>query len=56
MWSLVGDVPTVYGIWGKHELDPGFREELMLVTEHSKADTKEHFKTGHYQVRTSSIQ
>ncbi len=31
MCSLVGDAPTIYGIWGKHELDPGFREELMLA-------------------------
>ena len=31
MSSLVGDAPTIYGIWGKHKLDPGFREELMLA-------------------------
>ena len=31
LWSLVGDAPTIYKIWGKHELDPGFREELMLA-------------------------
>ena len=29
--SLVPELKTVYGVWVRNELDPGFREELMLA-------------------------
>ena len=25
MFSMASEAPTIYQIWGKHELDPGFR-------------------------------
>ena len=47
MWSLVGDVPTIYRIWGKHELDPGFREELMLAV--AKVNDCRYCSWGHQE-------
>lgn len=29
--SLLPETPTLYRVWVKHEIDPGFREELMLA-------------------------
>jgi len=31
MLSFVGQLPTIYKIWQKHEIEAGFREELMLA-------------------------
>lgn len=31
MGSIAANTPTMYKIWVKHDLDPGFREELMLA-------------------------
>ncbi len=29
--SIAANTPTIYKVWVKHDLDPGFREELMLA-------------------------
>jgi AhpD family alkylhydroperoxidase len=29
--SIASNTPTMYKVWVKHDLDPGFREELMLA-------------------------
>ena len=47
MWSLVGDTPTIYGIWGRQELDPGFREELMLAV--AKVNDCRYCSWGHQE-------
>ncbi len=45
--SLVGDAPTLYKVWVKHELDPGFREELMLAV--SKFNDCRYCSWGHHE-------
>jgi AhpD family alkylhydroperoxidase len=45
--SLVPDAPTIYKVWGKHELDAGFREELMLAV--SKLNDCKYCSWGHYE-------
>jgi AhpD family alkylhydroperoxidase len=47
LFSLVGEVPTIYQIWGKHELDPGFREELMLAV--AKMNECRYCTWGHHE-------
>ena len=47
MYSLVGDAPTIYGIWGRQELDPGFREELMLAV--AKVNDCRYCSWGHQE-------
>jgi AhpD family alkylhydroperoxidase len=45
--SLAGEAPTIYQIWGKHELDPGFREELMLAV--AKLNDCRYCSWGHHE-------
>ncbi len=45
--SLAGEAPTIYEIWGKHELDPGFREELMLAV--AKLNDCRYCTWGHHE-------
>ena len=45
--SLAGEAPTIYQIWGKHELDPGFREELMLAV--AKFNECRYCSWGHHE-------
>ena len=45
--SLAGETPTIYQIWGKHELDPGFREELMLAV--AKLNDCRYCSWGHHE-------
>jgi AhpD family alkylhydroperoxidase len=47
LFSLAGEVPTIYEIWGKHELDPGFREELMLAV--AKLNDCRYCSWGHHE-------
>lgn len=47
MFSLVNEAPTIYDIWGKHELDPGFREELMLAV--AKLNDCRYCTWGHHE-------
>ena len=47
LFSLAGEVPTIYQIWGKHELDPGFREELMLAV--AKLNDCRYCSWGHHE-------
>jgi len=47
LFSLAGEVPTIYQIWGKHELDPGFREELMLAV--AKLNECRYCTWGHHE-------
>ena len=45
--SIVADVPTLYRVWIKHELDPGFREELMLAV--SRVNDCKYCSWAHYE-------
>jgi AhpD family alkylhydroperoxidase len=45
--SLVPDAGALYRVWGKRELDPGFREELMLAV--SKLNDCRYCSWGHYE-------
>jgi AhpD family alkylhydroperoxidase len=45
--SLASEAPTIYEIWGKHELDPGFREELMLAV--AKLNDCRYCSWGHHE-------
>ena len=45
--SLAGEAPVLYEIWGKHELDPGFREELMLAV--AKLNDCRYCTWGHHE-------
>lgn len=47
LFSLAGEAPTIYEIWGKHELDPGFREELMLAV--AKLNECRYCSWGHHE-------
>jgi len=47
MISLAGKVSTIYQIWGKHDLDPGFREELMLAV--AKLNECRYCTWGHHE-------
>ena len=47
LFSLAGEAPTIYEIWGKHELDPGFREELMLAV--AKLNDCRYCSWGHHE-------
>jgi len=47
LFSLAGEAPTIYEIWGKHELDPGFREELMLTV--AKLNDCRYCSWGHHE-------
>jgi AhpD family alkylhydroperoxidase len=44
---LAGDIPTIYRIWQKHEIDAGFREELMLAV--SKLNDCKYCAWGHHE-------
>lgn len=45
--SLVPQAPMLYQIWGKQELDPGFREELMLAV--AKLNDCRYCTWGHHE-------
>jgi AhpD family alkylhydroperoxidase len=45
--SLVAQTPTLYKVWVKHELDPGFREELMLAV--AKLNDCRYCSWGHHE-------
>jgi AhpD family alkylhydroperoxidase len=45
--SLVPDAGTVYRVWVKHEIDAGFREELMLAV--SKLNDCRYCSWGHHE-------
>ena len=45
--SIAADVPTLYRVWIKHELDPGFREELMLAV--SRVNDCKYCSWAHYE-------
>jgi AhpD family alkylhydroperoxidase len=47
LFSLAGEAPTIYQIWGKHELDPGFREELMFAV--AKLNDCRYCSWGHHE-------
>jgi len=47
MFSLAGEAPTIYQIWGKHDLDPGFREEIMLAV--AKLNDCRYCSWGHHE-------
>ena len=47
LFSLAGEAPTIYEIWGKHEIDPGFREELMLAV--AKLNDCRYCSWGHHE-------
>ncbi len=47
LFSLAGEAPTIYEIWGRHELDPGFREELMLAV--AKLNDCRYCTWGHHE-------
>ena len=47
IFSLARETPTLYQIWGKHELDPGFREELMLAV--AKLNDCRYCSWGHHE-------
>lgn len=47
MFSMASEVQTIYQIWGKHELDPGFREELMLAV--AKQNDCRYCSWGHHE-------
>ena len=47
MYSLVPEAHTIYQIWGKHELDAGFREELMLAV--AKLNDCRYCSWGHHE-------
>ena len=41
------EVPTIYRIWQKHEIEAGFREELMLTV--SKLNDCKYCAWGHHE-------
>jgi AhpD family alkylhydroperoxidase len=45
--SLAPDASMIYRIWGKQELDPGFREELMLAV--AKLNDCRYCTWGHHE-------
>jgi AhpD family alkylhydroperoxidase len=45
--SFACEVPTIYKIWQKHEIDAGFREELMLAV--SKLNDCKYCAWGHHE-------
>jgi AhpD family alkylhydroperoxidase len=45
--SLACDLPTIYKIWQKHEIEAGFREELMLAV--SKLNDCKYCAWGHHE-------
>ena len=45
--SLVPELGTMYGVWLKQEVDPGFREELMLAV--SRLNGCRYCSWGHYE-------
>ena len=47
MASLVPELGTMYRIWLKHEVDPGFREELMLAV--SRLNGCRYCSWGHHE-------
>ena len=46
-FSLAGEAPVIWEIWGRHELDPGFREEIMLTV--AKLNDCRYCSWGHHQ-------
>lgn len=47
MASLVPEFGTMYRVWGKKEVDPGFREELMLAV--SRLNGCRYCSWGHHE-------
>lgn len=47
LYSLAPQAPMIYQIWGKQELDPGFREELMLAV--AKLNDCRYCTWGHHE-------
>lgn len=47
MYSLAPQAPMIYQIWGKQEIDPGFREELMLAV--AKLNDCRYCTWGHHE-------
>lgn len=47
IYSLVPEAKTIYQVWGKQELDPGFREELMLAV--AKLNDCRYCSWGHHE-------
>ncbi len=47
LYSLAPQAPMFYQIWGKQELDPGFREELMLAV--AKLNDCRYCTWGHHE-------
>ena len=47
MASLVPETGTLYQVWLKHDIDPGFREELMLAV--SKLNDCRYCTWGHHE-------
>lgn len=48
--SMVPSIGTIYKVWVKHEIDPGFREELMLAVSelnHCRYCTWAHHEWAH---------
>ena len=45
--SIAADAPTLYRVWIKHELNPGFREELMLAV--SRVNDCKYCSWAHYE-------
>jgi AhpD family alkylhydroperoxidase len=45
--SLVPELGTMYRVWFKHDIDPGFREELMLAV--SKLNDCRYCSWGHHE-------
>ena|GEM_PF-1942180 len=47
MLSFVAQLPTIYKIWQKHEIEAGFREELMLAV--STLNDCKYCSWGHHE-------
>jgi len=47
LYSLAPDASMIYKIWGKQEIDPGFREELMLAV--AKLNDCRYCTWGHHE-------
>lgn len=45
--SFAGQLPTIFRIWQKHEIEAGFREELMLAV--SKLNDCKYCAWGHHE-------
>jgi AhpD family alkylhydroperoxidase len=50
MASIAADAPTLYHVWIRHDLNPGFREELMLAV--SKVNDCRYCSWAHHEWAT----